>query len=110
MNLLSRFGETYTLYKVTTAPDGFGGFTTTETAQGTITAAITRAVTIKVNVAASEQSQDTLTVTTHKDVTLHKGDVLQAENGKRYIVTTDADANHTPQGAGLDMRQCEAEG
>lgn len=110
MSLLSEAMVDCVLLDKTTAPDGYGGVTTTWTDGASIKAAIVLDSSINALRAQKEGVTGVYTITTEKSVVLRFHDVLRRESdGLVLRVTTNGDDSKTPASAGLNMRQVRAE-
>lgn len=91
-------------------PDGYGGYMTTWTDGAEFAAAIVLDTSIEARTAEKQGVTSLYTVTTRRNLTLEYHDVFRrVSDGKLFRVTSDGDDKHTPEGAGLDMRQVTAE-
>lgn len=110
MSLLSEAMENCTMLDKRTAQDGYGGYVTTWTEGAPFTAAIVLDSSIEAKIAEKQGVTGLYTVTTTKALNLQYHDVFRRErDGKIFRVTSDGDDKHTPQSAGLNMRQVSAE-
>lgn len=110
MSLLSEAMENCTMMDKTTAPDGYGGFTPTWTTGAPFKAAFSFDQSTEARVAEAQGVTSRYTVTTSRAVNLQYRDVfIRERDGKIFRVASDGDDMFTPQSAGLDMRQVEAE-
>lgn len=110
MSLLTESMEDCHMLDKTTAPDGYGGFTATWVQGAPFKAAVTFDTSIEARVAEAQGTSSRYTVTTSRVIVLQYHDVfIRESDGKIFRVTSDGDDRFTPQSAGLDMRQVEAE-
>lgn len=110
MSLLSEAMEKCTMLDKTTSSDGRGGFITAWADGATFSAAITYDSSLQARVAEAQGTTALYTVTTRKAVNLQYHDVFRRESDKKiFRVTSDGDDKHTPDSAGLNMRQVNAE-
>lgn len=110
MSLLSEAMEACVLLNKVTAPDGYGGYTTTWTDGAEFSAAITFDTSMEARRADAAGVKSLYTVTTARALTLEYHDVFRRErDSKIFRVTSDGDDKFTPGSASLDMRQVTAE-
>lgn len=110
MSLLQEAFEVCTMLDRTTAPDGYGGFTSVYTDGAEFSCAIVLDNSIEARRAAVEGVTALYTITTEKNINLQYHDVFCRErDGKVFRVTSDGDDKKTPASAGLNMRQVSAE-
>lgn len=97
------------LNKITTA-DGYGGYIVSWQDGAEFSAAIVLDTSMEARTAEKAGVTSLYTVTTRKVLNLQYHDVFRRErDGKIFRVTSDGDDKHTPQSAGLNMRQVTAE-
>ncbi len=110
MSLLQEAFEECTMLDKTTAPDGYGGFTSVYSDGAGFSCAIVLDNSIEARRAAVEGVTALYTITTRRSINLQYHDVFRRErDGKIFRVTSDGDDKKTPASAGLDMRQVSAE-
>lgn len=110
MSLLSEAMELCHMMDKTTTPDGYGGFVVVWVEGAKFDAAVTFDTSIEARVADAQGVTSLYTVTTTRAITLQYHDVFVRErDGKVFRVTSDGDDRYTPQTAGLDMKQVNAE-
>lgn len=110
MSLLSEAMEDCTLYNKITVLDGYGGYRTEWQEGAPFDAAIVLDSSMQARVAEKQGVTALYTVTTAKTLNLQYHDVFRRNSdGKIFRVTSDGDDKHTPQSAGLNMRQVSAE-
>lgn len=90
--------------------DGYGGQETRIIDGATIQCAIVLNNSIQAQIAQKQGTTAYYTITTSKDVNLEYHNVImRLSDGKVFRVTSNGDDNKTPDSAGLDMRQVNAE-
>lgn len=110
MSLLENAYEDFTIINKSIIDDGYGGTTTTWTDGATIKGAIYFDNSSQMKVARVMGVTSTYTLTVKKNVELDYHTVLRRESdGKIFRTTTNSDDKKTPNSAGLDMRQYDAE-
>lgn len=110
MSLLSEAMENCIIMDKQTTPDGYGGVITTWVEGATFEAAIVMDNSIEARIAEQQGVTAIYTVTTSKTINLQYHDVFKRErDNKIFRVTSDGDDKHTPNSAGLNMRQVSAE-
>ncbi len=110
MSLLDEAMEKCTMQDKTTAPDGYGGYTTVWKDGAPFYAAIVIDSSMQAKIAEQQGVTGLYTVTTAKALNLQYHDVFRRESDKKiFRVTSDGDDKKTPNSAGLDMRQVSAE-
>lgn len=110
MSLLSEAMETCVILNKVTAPDGYGGYTTSWADGAEFVAAIVFDTSLEARRADAEGVKSLYTVTTSRALTLEYHDVFRrVRDGKVFRVTSDGDDKFTPGSASLDMRQVTAE-
>lgn len=110
MSLLSEAMEDCTLYDKVTVLDGYGGYKTEWHEGAPFTAAIVLDTSMQARIAEKQGVTGLYTITTSKALNLQYRDVFRRNSdGKIFRVTSDGDDKHTPQSAGLNMRQVSAE-
>lgn len=101
--------KSYIMDKITT-PDGYGGVKTSYKEGAEIKVAYSLDTSTQARVAQQEGVNNRFTLTTRKSVLLRFPDIVKrARDGKYFRVTSDGDDNMTPNTAGIDLRQVEAE-
>lgn len=94
----------------TTETDGRGGFVTSWQEGAQFNAAIVFDSSMQAKIGEAQGVTALYTITTNKGVNLQYHDVFRrASDGKIFRVTSDGDDKHTPESAGLNMRQVSAE-
>lgn len=110
MSLLSEAMEACQMIDKTTVDDGYGGFIPTWVDGAKFSAAIVLDNSIEAKMAEAQGVTGLYTVTTNKNINLQYHDVFKRSgDGKIFRVTSDGDDKHTPNSAGLNMRQVSAE-
>lgn len=110
MSLIDNAMEKSFIMDKTTAPDGYGGVKTTYTKGAEIKVAYSFDTSTASRIASQEGVSNRYTLTTRKSIILRFHDVvLRNRDGKYFRITSDGDDNATPNTAGLDLRQVEAE-
>ena len=110
MSLLSEAMEDCTMIDRITVDDGYGSFTSTYQDGAPFVCAVVLDNSIEARRASREGVTALYTVTTRKDINLQYHDIFRRErDGKIFRVTSDGDDKHTPNSAGLNMRQVSAE-
>lgn len=110
MSLLSEAMTACTMIDKSTVADGYGGFDTVWTDGAGFQAAIILDNSMQARIAEKEGVTALYTVTTAKSIDLQYHDVFRrVSDGKIFRVTSDGDDKHTPESAGLNMRQVSAE-
>ena len=94
----------------TTQADGRGGFVTSWQEGAQFNAAIVFDSSMQAKIGEAQGVTALYTITTNKSVNLQYHDVFRrASDSKIFRVTSDGDDKHTPESAGLNMRQVSAE-
>lgn len=110
MSLLHEAMEQCTMLDKRTVPDGRGGYESYWVDGASISAAIVFDSSMEARRAEAQGVTAMYTVTTGRNVNLQYHDVFRREaDGKIFRVTSDGDDKHTPDSAGLNMRQVTAE-
>lgn len=110
MSLLSEAMVSCHFIDKTTAPDGYGGVETVWKEGADFKAAIVLDSSMQARIAKKQGVTGLYTITTAKNINLQFHDVFRRdEDQKVFRVTSDGDDNHTPDSAGLNMRQVSAE-
>lgn len=110
MSLLSEAMVSCHYIDKTTAPDGYGGIETVWQEGADFKAAIVLDSSMQARIAEKQGVTGLYTITTAKNINLQFHDVFRRdEDQKVFRVTSDGDDNHTPDSAGLNMRQVSAE-
>lgn len=108
--LLNAMEPCHHLDKITTTPDGMGGYIPSYTPGGEFKAAIVFNTSLEARRAQAEGVKSLYTVTTPRSVVLDYHDVfIRDRDGKVFRVTSDGDDKYTPKSTRLDMRQVTAE-
>ena len=110
MSLLSEAMESCVMMDKTTVPDGYGGFSVAYVQGARFLAAVVLDDSIQARTSMAEGLKSVYTITTEKNINLQFHDVIMRKrDNKIFRVTSDGDDKHTPQTAGLNMRQVSAE-
>ena len=110
MSLLDDAMETCVFLNKTKGLDGYGGYVNTWTEGVEFKAAIVFDTSVLSRVGEKQGVTSRYTITTHRTLNLQFNDYFKrVRDGKFFHVTSDGDDRYTPQSAGLDMRQVEAE-
>lgn len=110
MSLLSEAMTVCAMIDKSTVADGYGGSDTVWTDGAGFQAAIVLDNSMQARIAEKEGVTALYTVTTAKSINLQYHDVFRrVSDGKIFRVTSDGDDKHTPESAGLNMRQVSAE-
>lgn len=110
MSLLSEAMEKFIMLDKTTTADGYGGYIISWKEGAEIQATAVLDSSIEARIAEKQGVTALYTITTRKGINLQYHDVLKrARDGKIFRITSDGDDKHTPNSAGLDMRQVSAE-
>ena len=110
MSLLEDNFEDFTIINKAIVDDGYGGTTVTWSDGAKIKGAIVMNSSLAVQVAQILGSTGQYTLTVRKDTELDFYTVLRRESdGKIFRIKANSDDKKTPKGAGLDMRQYDAE-
>ena len=110
MSLLSEAMENCIILDKQTTPDGYGGVITSWVDGAPFDAAIVLNNSMEARIGQQQGVTALYTITTNKNITLQYQDVFRRErDGKIFRVTSDGDDDHTPNSAGLNMRQVSAE-
>lgn len=110
MSLLDEAMESYIILNKQTVDDGYGGVVTTWAEGARIKCAVQFNNSIEAKVGEAQGVTSVYTLTTKKDINLQYHDVLRrVRDGKIFRVTSDGDDLFTPESAGLDMRNVDAE-
>lgn len=110
MSLLNKAMEECTILDKRTTADGRGGFETSWIDGAQFYAAIVFDSSMEARRAEAQGVTALYTITTNKNVNLQYHDVVRrGSDQKIFRVTSDGDDKHTPNGAGLNMRQVSAE-
>lgn len=110
MSLLEESFTDFTIINKSVVDDGYGGTTTVWTPGAQIKGAIVLNSSLAVQVAQVMGSTGQYTLTVKKDVDLDFYTVLRREtDGKIFRIKANSDDKKTPQSAGLNMRQYDAE-
>ena len=110
MSLLSEAMEKCIMLDKRTTADGYGGYTTSWVEGAEFQAAIVLDTSIEARTAEQQGVTALYTITTNKLVNLQYHDVFKrSSDNKIFRVKSDGDDKHTPNSAGLNMRQVTAE-
>lgn len=110
MSLLTDAMEPCTMLDKRTAPDGYGGVTTTWTDGAEFRAAAVLDTSTEAKMAEQQGVTALYTVTTGREVNLQYNDVFRRQrDGKVFRVRSDGDDKLTPHSTRLNMRQVSAE-
>lgn len=110
MSLLSEAMENCIILDKQTTPDGYGGVITSWVDGAPFDAAIVLNNSMEARIGQQQGVTALYTITTNKNINLQYHDVFRRErDGKIFRVTSDGDDDHTPNSAGLNMRQVSAE-
>ena len=110
MSLVEKAMEKTYIIDKQTRPDGYGGFITTYIEGAEIMVAYSFDTSTQARIAAQEGIKNRYTLTTRKSVVLKFPDIVKrASDGKMFQITSDGTDNSTPNSAGLNLRQVEAE-
>ena len=110
MSLVENAMEKSFIMDKQTRPDGYGGYTTVYTEGAEIKIAYSFDTSTQARIAAQEGIKNRYTLTTRKTVVLKFPDIVKrASDGKMFQITSDGTDNATPNSAGLNLRQVEAE-
>ena len=110
MSLLSEAMENCIILDKQTTPDGYGGVITSWVDGAPFDAAIVLNNSMEARIGQQQGVTALYTITTNKNINLQYHDVFRRESDdKIFRVTSDGDDDHTPNSAGLNMRQVSAE-
>ena len=110
MSLLSEAMESCVLIDKITTSDGYGGSIVSWVDGAKFDAAIVLDSSMEARIAEKQGVTALYTITTKKNLNLQYHDVFRRiSDGKIFRVTSDGDDKHTPDSAGLNMRQVTAE-
>ncbi len=110
MSLLKEFNEKCVILDRVTTADGYGGYKTTWKEGAEIDVIIVLDTSMQARTAEKAGVTALYTLTTKKNVNLQYHDVIKRlSDNKIFRVTSDGDDKHTPDSAGLNMRQTTAE-
>lgn len=110
MSLLDSAMEPFVFVDKSRQPDGEGGYITTWSEGAEITANARFDSSMQARIGEAQGVTALYTITTRKSVTLEYHDVIKRlRDGKVFRITSDGDDNSTPDSAGLNMRQVNAE-
>ncbi len=110
MSLVDKAMEKTYIMDKTTYKDEYGGVKTKYVEGAEIPVAYSFDNSTQARIAEQEGVTNRYTLTTKKNIILQYHDVLKrVRDGKIFRVTSDGDDNMTPNNAGLDLRQVEAE-
>ncbi len=110
MSLLENAYEKFTIINKSVVDDGYGGVTTEWTDGASIDGVMIFNNSLQAKVAQQAGVTSVYTLTVHKSIELDFHTVLRRDSdGKLFRLTSNSDDKKTPQTAGLDMRQYDAE-
>lgn len=110
MSLLDEAMTACNMMDKQTVADGYGGFDTTWSLGAEFKAAIVLDTSMEARIGEKQGVTALYTITTTKALNLQYHDVFKRQSdGKLFRVTSDGDDKHTPNSAGLNMRQVTAE-
>jgi hypothetical protein len=110
MSLLDSAYEDFTIINKSVVDDGYGGTTVVWTDGATIAGAMVFDSSTQMKVAQAMGVTSAYTFTVMKNLLLDYHTVLRRESDKKtFRITSDSDDRKTPQTAGLNMRQYDAE-
>ena len=110
MSLLSEAMESCVLIDKITTSDGYGGYIVSWVDGAKFDAAIVLDSSMEARIAEKQGVTALYTITTKKNLNLQYHDAFRRiSDGKIFRVTSDGDDKHTPDSAGLNMRQVTAE-
>lgn len=110
MSLLSESMESCIMLDKRTVSDGYGGFVTEWIPGAPFDAAIVLDSSMQARIGEKQGVTALYTITTKKNINLQYHDVLmRSSDSKIFRITSDGDDKHTPESAGLNMRQVSAE-
>ena len=110
MSLVDKAMEKTYIMDKTTTKDEYGGVVTKYVEGAEISVAYSFDNSTQARIAEQEGVANRYTLTTKKIINLQYHDILKRDrDGKIFRVTSDGDDNMTPNSAGLDLRQVEAE-
>lgn len=110
MSLLSEAMENCIMLDKRTSSDGYGGYSTSWVEGADFQAAVVLDSSMEARIAEKQGVTALYTITTAKNINLQYHDVFKhLGDEKIFRVTSDGDDKHTPNSAGLNMRQVSAE-
>lgn len=110
MSLLDSTYEDFTIINKSVIDDGYGGTTVVWNDGATIAGAMVFDSSTQMKVAQAMGVTSAYTFTVKKNLLLDYHTVLRRESDKKiFRITSDSDDRKTPQTAGLNMRQYDAE-
>lgn len=110
MSLLSKAMTTCSLLTITDIADGRGGQMKTYKPTETFEAAFVLSASAEEAEAAGKEARNRYRITVGKEMNLKYHQVIRRESdGKIFRIMSDGDDCCTPQSAGLNMRQVDAE-
>lgn len=110
MSLLEEAFEEFTVMNKSVVDDGYGGITTDWTEGATIRGAMVYNGSNEMRIAQALGSTASYVFTCKKDLLFDYHDVLKrVRDGQLFRFTNNSDDNRTPNSAGLNMRQYDAE-
>lgn len=110
MSLLESAYEDFTIINKTIEDDGYGGTTIVWKDGAKIKGAMVFDSSTQMLIAQQMGVTSAYTLTVNKSITLDYHTVIRRESDKKiFRLTSDSDDKHTPESAGLNMRQYTAE-
>ena len=110
MSLLEEAFEDFTVMNKSVVDDGYGGITTDWTEGATIKGAMVYNGSNEMRIAQALGSTASYVFTCKKDLLFDYHDVIKrVRDGQLFRFTNNSDDNRTPNSAGLNMRQYDAE-
>ena len=110
MSLVDNAMELSVIMDKRTIPDGYGGYKSVYVEGAEIMIAYSFDSSTAARIAAQEGVSNRFTLTTRKTINLQYHDVIKrVRDNKIFRVVSDGDDNYTPNTAGIDLRQVEAE-
>ena len=110
MSLVDNAMEKSYIMDKTSIADGYGGVKTTYKEGAEIKVAYSMDSSTQARIAEKEGVANRYTLTTRKSIILQFPDIVKRDrDGKYFRVTSDGQDNMTPNTAGIDLRQVEAE-
>ena len=110
MSLLDATAKEFVIMDKVTAPDGYGGYTTTWTEGATIRASLQLNNSMQARIGEKQGVTSVFTVHTSKNIVLNYHDVIRRkEDGQYFRITSNGADKATPKTASLDIRSVTAE-
>ena len=110
MSLLEQAYEDFTIINKAIVSDGYGATTTVWTEGATIKGAMVYNSSTQMKIAQAMGTTSAYTLTVKRETELDYHTVLRRDSdNKVFRITTNSDDKKTPESAGLDMRQYDAE-